>query len=235
MSGPTSRPCIRMAREPARFTLPTSRQRLAIMGHTGCGKTQQAVWALSNSAIESMPWIVFDYKGDDLINDIPYRHEIGFKDTPNKPGVYILHPRPDQDEDVEKFLWRIYERGNTGVYVDEAFMMPKTGAYQSILTQGRSKRIPMINLTQKPRYVPMHVFSEADYHSVFHLSDAKDRQRVMEFTDFSKDDLEREIPEYHSHFYRVKDRQRFQLKPVPSADSLLETFARRLAPKRRFL
>ena len=191
-----------------------------------------ANWVLANSAIESMPWVVVDYKGDDLINQIPYHREIGYNDTPKHPGVHVIHPRPDEDEAVEKFLWRIYERGNTGVYIDEAYMVPPRGAYPALLTQGRSKRIPMINLTQKPRHVPMHVFSESDFHSVFHLSDKKDRQRVNEFMPV---DLEREIPEYHSHYYRVKDRARFLLKPVPDADTLLEIFARRLAPKRRIL
>lgn len=111
-------------------------------------------------------------------------------------------------------------------------MVPKTGAYPALLTQGRSKHIPMISLTQKPRHVPMHVFSESDFYSVFHLADRKDRQRVNEFMPV---DLEREIPKYHSHYYRVSDRARFGLKPVPDADSIFEIFARRLAPKRRII
>lgn len=185
-----------------------------------------------------MPWIVIDYKGDDLINSIPYANDIGFGSVPRKPGVHILHPQPGQDEEVENFLWGIYERGKTGLYVDEGFMMPKMPrykAYPALIVQGRSKHIPMISLTQKPFYVPMPVLSEADFHSVFHLTDDKDKQRVNEFTGFTKKELDRQIPDYHSQVYRVRDRAKFLLQPVPDADTLLETFARRLAPKRRFV
>lgn len=221
-----------------KYTRPNSKQRISIYGHTGCGKSQQAVHYLSEAAIETMPWVVIDYKGDELINQIPYAQDIGFNDTPTKPGVYILHPHPGQDDQVENFLWGVYSRERTGIYTDEGFMLPKMPQYKAfsaILVQGRSKHIPMITLTQKPRYVPMHALSEADYHSVFYLSDNKDRQRVQEFTGFTAKELDVHLPDYHSLIYRVKDRAKFLLKPVPQADSLLETFSRRLAPKRRFV
>jgi hypothetical protein len=214
------------------FSLPTRKQRIVIMGHTGCGKTQFGVWVLSCAELERMPWVVIDYKNEELINAIPYRHEIGFNDTPKQPGVHILHALPSQNEHVEKFLWRIWERGNTGVFVDEAYNMPDAGAYQALLTQGRSKNIPMINLTQQPTWIPRHVFSESDYYSAFHLTDRRDRKRINEFMPV---DLETPIPDYHSHYYRVKDRAKFGLKPSPDADTLLEKFSARLRPKRRML
>lgn len=218
---------------PAKFTLPTSRQRVAIMGHTGCGKSQLAAFLLANAAIESMPWIIVDYKGEDLLNTIPYHQDITLKETPTKPGVYIAHPRPKVDQDaVEDMLWRIWERGNTGVLVDEAYTMPDAGAYQTLLVQGRSKKIPMINITQKPSWVPSQIFSESDYYSIFALNDRRDQKRANEFM---RVDLERAIPEYHSHWYRVKDRAKFLLRPVPPADTILEQFATRLAPKRRMV
>lgn len=217
------------------FTLPNSRQRIVVMGHTGCGKTQFANWLLSQASIQSQPWVVIDYKGDELINQIPWRREIGYNDTPKYPGVHVIHPLPGDEAALDDFLMKIYHRGNTGIYVDEAFMMPpmpKFRAYPALITQGRSKHIPMISLTQKPRYVPMPVFSEADFMSAFFLVDKRDRQRA---NDFMPVDLERELPPYHSHYYRVKDRARFGLLPAPDADTILETFARRLAPRRRMI
>lgn len=220
-----------MANEP-KFTLPNKRQRIAVIGHTGCGKTVQSVWMLSQADIEKMPWVAIDYKGDELVNSIPYHQEIGYGDLPKKPGVHILHARPDQNDKVEEFLWKVWERGNTGVFVDEAYTMPDKGAYQSLLIQGRSKNIPMINCTQKPSWIPGQVFSESDYYSVFHVNDKRDRKRINEFMPV---DLDSQIPDYHSWYYRVKDRQRFLLRPVPDEDTILETFARRLAPKRRLV
>lgn len=218
---------------PAKWSLPNRTQRICIMGHTGCGKTQQGVFALASlPSLETTPNVIIDYKGDDLINAIPYRQELSLGDTPKTPGVHIVHPRPDEEEHTEKFLWRIWERGNTGVFVDEASMMPKGGAFQALLRQGRSKRIPMINLTQRPSWIPRDVFSESDYYSVFHLNDKRDRKSINEFMPV---DLDTPIPDYHSWYYRVKDRARFLLRPVPDSNTLLEEFGRRLAPKRRIL
>lgn len=220
-----------MATEP-KFSLPNTKQRLCVMGHTGCGKSQFGMWALSEADIERQPWLVVDYKGDDIINQIPYRREIGLNETPKHAGIHVVHPLPTQNDQVENLLWRIHARGNTGIFVDEAYMMPDDGAYQTLLTQGRSKHIPMINLTQQPAWIPRHVFSESDYYSVFHLTDRRDRKRVNEFMPV---DLDTPIPDYTSWYYRVKDRARFHLQPVPDANTILETFARRLAPKRRVI
>jgi hypothetical protein len=203
------------------------------MGHTGCGKSQFGAFALACADIETMPWLVIDYKGDELLNAIPYAREINLSETPKHPGIHIVHPLPTvNDEHVENLLWRVWQRGNTGVFVDEAYTMPDKGAYQTLLVQGRSKQIPMINLTQKPAWVPSQVFSEADFLSVFHLTDRRDHRRVNEFMPV---DLDEPLPEYWSHYYRVKDRARFRLRPVPDADTILSEFAHRLKPKRRIV
>lgn len=204
-----------------------------MLGHTGSGKTQAGVWVLSCADIEYMPWIIIDYKGDPLINSIPFAQEIGFGSLPTRPGVHILHATPKRDDAaMEDYLWRIWGQGNTGVFVDEAYTMPDKDAYATLCIQGRAKHIPMINCSQRPSWIPKQVFTEADFHYSFYLNDKSDQKRVNEFAPI---DYTRELPEYHSQVYRVKDRQRFVLKPVPSADTLLETFSRRLAPKRTWL
>lgn len=187
-----------------------------------------------------MPWVIIDYKGadGDVINRIPYIREIGYNDKLKHPGVHILHAHPGDDDHMEPFLWRIWENGHTGVYVDEAYMLPnaapasRKGAYISILTQGRSKRIPVITLTQRPRHMTQFHFTEADYHSIFHLQDTKDRSRVMEYV---PQDLEKRLPEYHSWYHRVKDQTTFGLYPSPDEATILSRFETRLKPNRRFL
>jgi hypothetical protein len=218
---------------PLNFHLPTASDRIGVIGQTGCGKTQCGAWHLSNASIETRPWVILDYKREELLNSIPYAREIGFNEIPKHPGVHILHARPEVDNDaMENFLWKIHARGNTGLFVDEAYVMPDKGAYQTVLTQGRSLKIPMINLTQQASWIPRHVFSESQFFNVFFLADDRDRKRVKEFTRL---DLEQEIPEYHSWYYDVKRRQKFLLRPVPDADSILEVLGARLAPKRRLL
>lgn len=221
-----------------KLEFPNRKQRLAVMGHTGSGKTQLATHILSHAEFDKMPYVMVDYKGDELIAKIPWVEEIGLKDFPKHPGLYVVRPHPAQEDEMEKWLWGIWEREHTGLYFDEAYMIPNAGpsarggAYISLLTQGRSKEIPVITLTQRPRAMTMFHFTEADHYCVFHLQDKRDRARVMEFV---PSDLEKQLPQYHSWWHRGKDQTTFGLTPGPTEDIILSRFDDRLAPKRRFL
>lgn len=215
------------------FRLPRDDQRIAVMGRTGSGKTQFAAWLLSEASIDRMPWVIFNTKRDKLLLQIPHVEEIGLHEkVPKAPGLYMVSPTPSEDEETEAFLWKIWTKEKTGVYADEAYMIPEKGAYNALLTQGRSKRIPMINLVQRPAWVSRFVFSEADYYSVFHLIDRKDHERVRGFAPI---DFSQEIPEYHSWYHDVAQHATFGLRPVPDGDTILERFEDRLKPRRRFL
>src|SRR5271170_6704875 len=133
--------------------LPNDKQRLAIIGRTGSGKTVAALWHLSKRSIDVKPWLVFDFKGDEHINAIEgaTHSSLDLKLTAKSKGLYIVHPLPHETKEVESLMWRLWERGNVGVYVDEGYMIDNGNkAYKAILTQGRSKRIPVITLTQRP-------------------------------------------------------------------------------------
>jgi DNA helicase HerA-like ATPase len=210
---------------PEGFRLPGARDRLAIMGRTGSGKTHFANWVLSGQNWPFVPWVIVDYKYDSLIGDIPGLEEIGLDGKiPKHPGLYVVHPRPDEIEEVERFLWKIWERGRTGVYVDEGHILPDKGSLQALLTQGRSKSIPMVILTQRPAWVNRFVFSEADFYSVFHLNDKRDRQTIASFVPV---DLERSLPQRHSHYYDISRDRAFHMLPVPGRPTILDRFERR--------
>lgn len=223
-----------------KFRLPDRTQRVSIMGRTGSGKTQFAAWMLSLAPFNRQPYVIIDYKFDELLNDIPRIEELGVSSRiPKQPGLYIVHPLPSEESQVEDLLWRIWQHERTGVYIDEAHMLPNDGAFQSLLTQGRSKRIPMIVLTQRPAWVNRFVFSEADFYTVFHLNDRRDRKKVEEFVPKSQDEP---LALYHATWYDVGQNALFLLKPVPKKDYILERFndrmprgwfAARPRPKRR--
>lgn len=216
---------------PAPFRLPRSDQQISIMGRNGSGKTQFATWILSHGNFERQPYVVIDYKYDDLINNIPRIKEIGLTTRPPKfPGLYIVHPRPDEAEAVEAFLWAIWERENIGVYIDEAHMLPNKGAFQALLTQGRSKHIPRIVLTQRPAWVNRFVFSEANFYAVFHLNDWQDQRRVQDFVPVN---LRAPLPRFQSWYHYVDDYRTFRLLPVPDRGTILERFEAR-APRHWF-
>ena len=209
--------------------LPNDSQRITIVGRTGSGKTQAAVWQLSLRSFDSRPWIVYDFKRDTLINSIAGATQIDLSDPlPKEPGVYVVHPLPDEIEGVQQHLWKIWAQENVGVYVDEGYMMSTPAQpnppFRALLTQGRSKNIPIIILSQRPVWLDRFVFSESDYYQVFALNDARDRKTI---TSFVPADLDKKLPDFHSYYYDVGADKLLVIKPVPTADEILSTFAAR--------
>jgi hypothetical protein len=172
-----------------------------------------------------MPWIVFDFKGDKLINTIPNRVDLKLGVIPKRPGVYVTHPLPSDDDAVDGMLWEAWGRENVGLYFDEGYMIANSKAFRAILTQGRSKNVPVIFLSQRPSWISKFALSEADMLQVFELSIPDDRKRVRELFDGYPDRLER----YHSAYYDVAENDSVILGPVPSKAEILQAFDRRAA------
>lgn len=210
-----------------KFYLPKSSQHIAIIGRNGSGKSHAALWHLSKRNFETMPYVAIDFKGDELINSIERARHIELRELPKRPGVYIVHPTPQDVEDgaVDDFLWRMYERENIGAWIDESYMLRGSKAFETLLVQGRSKRIPLTVLTQRPVWVSRYIFSEAAYFQVFALTDKRDKATVETIVPVN---LEARLPEFHSYYYDVLRDELFILRPVPSADSILASIDARL-------
>lgn len=208
--------------------LPDDTQRLTIVGKTGEGKSQAAMWHLSRRNFHLRPWIIFDWKYDELINSIKgFQHvPIGYIPGPHERGVFVVHPTPDLDDEiVESYMWAIHKRGNVGVYIDEGYMVkPRNPAYNALLTQGRSKRIPMINLSQRPAWVSRFVVSEAEFFQVFWLNDINDRKKIQEFMPIKMARLD----PYHSYYYDVGRDKMHIFEPVPDRKEIIKSFDERL-------
>lgn len=225
------------------FYLPHDDERTTVIGHTGSGKTQLGGWMLSKRRLMSRPHFIVDYKGDDLLNSLKNSREIGF-DVPKKPGLYILHASISEEDEMEKWLRALWERENLHLYIDEGYMLPQSrkGAFDALLTQGRSKKIGVTMLTQRPIGVTRFAFSEASHVVVFHLTDDRDHATVAQIAprDFSTW-LPREfasqggLPDYHSRWYTVKTRSRYILRPVPDTDTIRVAIDSQLTPKLRWL
>lgn len=209
---------------------PDDTQHLSIVGKNGSGKTQAAVWHLSRRSFDEIPWIVLNHKRDALVDEIYGIQKIDLdKKLPKKPGIYVAHPVPQVDDDAqEEFLRAIWNKENIGLYVDEGYMLKRSKAFDAILTQGRSKHIPVIVLSQRPVWLSRFVFSEATFFQVFRCTDYRDRQTVANFVPA---DLEAILPPYHSLWYDSGQDTVYRFRPVPSRGQILDRFHARMRPR----
>lgn len=217
------------------FKLPAFDQHVSINGQTGSGKTVMGAKILSHGDFHNRVNVIIDYKKDDLLNSIPKMEEIDLKKYPKHPGLYIVHPFPMQDDEVENFLWQAWAQENTTLLFDEAYMIPDYQAHATLLTQGRSKKIQTINLTQRPVRVNRFVFTESTFFSLFYLNDREDRKKMQRFIPKDKGaDVDVRLPKYHSYWYDVHEDNLFHLLPVESSDTILQRFDENIKEKRKF-
>lgn len=223
---------------------PSDTERMAIIGRTGSGKTVAGLFNLSRRSWDAMPWIIFDFKGDPLIRGVERAgaKAIDLDKPPKSSGLYIVRPHPDDLPAVDKFLSRVWENGKTGLYFDEGYMVgdPRRAlpSFRALLTQGRSKRIPIITLSQRPSWLDRFVWTESEYFQVYHLQSKTDWKSAE---DFMPVDLSavfngpNRMPDYYSLHHAIKTSTTSRLSPVPEPAMLLSKFRARLRPVQKFL
>ena len=204
------------------FRFPGGDARTCILGATGTGKSTCGVWMLAHQRFDKRPWVAIDFKVEpifDLIGFPPIESLSITSKPPRRPGLYVLSPRPDQDDALEDWLWRVWEKGDIGLYVDEATLMPDREAFRAILQQGRSKRIPVIACSQRPVDVKRGLFSEASFFGVYRMQDKRDYKIVEGFIPA---DLSLPMPPHHWHWYDVARNELLHMGPVPKPARVAE-------------
>ena len=215
--------------------LPNATERHAIIGTTGSGKTVFGLWCLSHRNYHEMPWIIYDFKRDDNIAQIPRLEEIRVNGSiPKRKGLYVMRPDAQDIDDgtVTESLYNIWRRENTGVFIDEGYMIPRLDkGLRTLLTQGRSKHIPMISLSQRPSYISPFLLSESEFKSVFYLQHPADIERVNEWMPACNP---AKLPDHASYWYQRDGRIFKQLKPCEPMPKILERFDKRVVKRTLF-
>lgn len=206
--------------------LPGPENRTVIIGSTGSGKTQFAVALLSVRDFHLRPWFIFDFKGDKLIDALGAEEISLNQKPPTKPGLYIVRPLPGDDHLVSNFLMQLWAQENVGIYIDEGYMVPKLDRwFRACLTQGRSKRIEMMILSQRPKWMDTFNFTEASFIALFNINFEEDRKHVAAYLGGTRPSL---LPKYHCLWYDVDRQKSAIMEPVPDAETLIERFHKRL-------
>lgn len=205
-------------------TLPGPDSRTAIVGSTGSGKTFAGVWHLSLADFRDRPWFLIDYKRDKLLSQLGATKIDHTKPLPTKPGLYLVQPMPD--DTLDDFFWRVWAQEDCGLYIDEGYMVGnRNKAFRACLTQGRSKHIQMITLSQRPAWMDRFVFSEADYFQVFRLNDMRDYDTIQSMISIG---IKSRLQKFHSKWYDVAADMGVEFSPVPKRADLLSVFKTRV-------
>lgn len=213
-----------------KLRLPGGRDRIAIIGPTGSGKTYASIWHLSMMTFDIKPYIIVDPKIDENIASIEGVEEIDIYEEklPRHAGLYITHPLPSQMGDLDDMFMRIWEHENIGIYCDEGYMNADGDGFLACLTQGRSKRIPMIIIAQRPVFISRFVWSESQFFQAFNMTHDDDKKTLRKFLPVN----DAILPDFHSWYFDVSKRQLNVLKPVPDLQKTLDVIASKMDNRR---
>lgn len=213
------------------FKLPGATDRTVVIGPTGTGKTIGGAWLLSKQRLDKRPWVALDFKSEelwDMVGDPPMR-PLALGSVPKKPGLYRMPVMPGQEDRLEEWLWKVWEKGNIGLFADEVSLMPQKAAFKAILRQGRSKHIPVIACTQRPVDCDREVFTESGYRMLYGIGDKRDWQTIQGLFQHSQLDVTIALPQYWSYWYDDKQKHCWRLRPTPDPDSIAKSI-REIAP-----
>jgi len=181
--------------------------RVALIGATGTGKTTFARYLVEDPNKRNS--VVYDAKISDAITRWQTTQRF-YEDFDllqrSQENRLVFRPSFAESLDAEAqdafFEW-IYWRRYTRLYIDEATAL-KGGTnpsfhLQACIARGRERGVSTVIASQRPKRVPLILFSESEHFVVFRLNLMEDRLRVYELTGI--DPVEQTTLENYEFFY----------------------------------
>ena len=142
-----------------------------IVGRTGSGKSIKALHVL-RELVHKNPdagVLIINHKNEKEINNVlpPYKDLLGRITIPSKlkndTRINIIPIAGEQDYEVTNLLREVYFKENFIVYIDEGYMInPRNPWLNALFTQGRSKNISVILLSQRPKLVSLFAVTQSN-------------------------------------------------------------------------
>lgn len=159
-------------------------ERVAIVGKTGSGKTYFARHLLRPAP----RLIVADVKGtidpaEWALDPLPMAKGLARLEA-GKPAR-IRVPNLLSAQAWEDFFWNVYRLRNVVLYLDEVYAIgPPVGSpgLRALYTRGRELGIGVVASTQRPRYIPGFILSEAEWLVAFQTRMPQDAELLTQLT-----------------------------------------------------
>lgn len=209
--------------------LPHTGDRALIVGHTGSGKTEFALWILAR--LQNSPVVIYDTKGERALLTLPNSQvvtstaqlAIAVQNAEVDYIVFKIPPEIIADADaLDGLLWEHFERyKGCDVYIDELFSFSQNGragpGLVALLTQGRTWDITTIMCAQRPKWISRFAITETQRFYIFRLVDRKDRAAlgdvIPDFADYPNP------PKYEFWYYRTgEDKPRLMARILLDGD-----------------
>lgn len=180
--------------------VPAPTDRIFVAGQTGSGKTVLVhhLCAYRGNGVGSVivcdPKRRINWPGYRLVTSLKALAKLDTKRDRRvvyRPDFAAVKDWDHGDDEIQRFFEWVYRRGNTTLYVDEAYLVTRgeemPDFYHACLAQGRELGIETWTATQRPMNVPQVIMSEAEHAYIFRLKMPQDRRKVEAMTGVSVD------------------------------------------------
>jgi hypothetical protein len=167
--------------------VPARSDRAFIAGQTGSGKTVLARYlcAFREHVVVFDPKRRIDWTGYKLVSSLKAMAALDPKKEKRiifRPDFNAVKDWDRGDDEIQRAFEWVYRRGQTTLYVDEAYMLTRgeeiPDFYHACLTQGRELGVETWTATQRPMNIPQVLMSEAEHAYIFRLKLPQDRRKV---------------------------------------------------------